>query len=463
MSRILTKEKQKRPKAKKMNVLSQNTSKAISTKEKLIANARQVFTKSPYKTASLRNIYSNHNLIKYHFGSKADLFNALTSNIIEDITNNIPSFVQGIDQMPPQKGLKHFLKQFLDYVFVNPASMMIINQNLGNSDESESGFPGIDIMQAIHTQLFTSFLKILPKKSSKKDLERWCIVFQMYVINFLGAASSNQAIFKLKPYEHTYKKWVENFILLHMFPSFNHLIVGAQAKEFDDILIEKREIKQKNLILSEPVASKTDTLSKGDVTRKEILKAARRVFAKHPYDAASIRMIGNEGNMDFTLIHHYFPTKEDLFLANASELIHEYWRQAHMWVKDAPEESFHKRSDSVADRMLNFLFTERDAISLIMQNISNTEVPIHALPGFKHFFQFMEEIEVFVQIKKQKKQAIIWLNGLLLFYLYSIGSSHYFARILKIGPNSKTYKKWIKDTQRLIFYPTIRRLIIAEQ
>ena len=141
-------------------VRSRNTSKALSTKERMISNARQVFIITPYKTASLRNICSSHNLVWYHFGSKANLFNALTSRIIEEICDIIPSFVQGIDKMTPQKGLEHFVKQVLDYLLTNPDSMKIISQNLGNCDESEIGLPGLDIMEAFHNQLFNAFIKI---------------------------------------------------------------------------------------------------------------------------------------------------------------------------------------------------------------------------------------------------------------------------------------------------------------
>ncbi|MEV6342601.1 TetR family transcriptional regulator [Actinoplanes sp. NPDC051851] len=50
-------------------------------------------------------------------------------------------------------------------------------------------------------------------------------------------------------------------------------------------------------------------------TRESILDAARRTFAEKGYDGASIRLIATAAGVDPALIHHYFGTKEKLFLA----------------------------------------------------------------------------------------------------------------------------------------------------
>jgi AcrR family transcriptional regulator len=50
-------------------------------------------------------------------------------------------------------------------------------------------------------------------------------------------------------------------------------------------------------------------------TRSGILEAARRTFAEKGYDKASIRGIAGDAGVDPALVHHYFGTKEKLFLA----------------------------------------------------------------------------------------------------------------------------------------------------
>ncbi|HEU0240890.1 MAG TPA: TetR family transcriptional regulator [Micromonosporaceae bacterium] len=62
-------------------------------------------------------------------------------------------------------------------------------------------------------------------------------------------------------------------------------------------------------------------------TREAILDAAREAFAARGFDGASIRTIATSAAVDPALVHHYFGTKEQLFLAtvgapvNPGELI----------------------------------------------------------------------------------------------------------------------------------------------
>lgn len=53
----------------------------------------------------------------------------------------------------------------------------------------------------------------------------------------------------------------------------------------------------------------------GPDTRGQILAAARTEFGERGYDGASIRAIAARSQVDPALIHHYFGTKEQLFLS----------------------------------------------------------------------------------------------------------------------------------------------------
>lgn len=50
-------------------------------------------------------------------------------------------------------------------------------------------------------------------------------------------------------------------------------------------------------------------------TREAILDAARRAFADHGYDGATIRRIAAEAAVDPALVHHFYGSKEQLFAA----------------------------------------------------------------------------------------------------------------------------------------------------
>jgi AcrR family transcriptional regulator len=50
-------------------------------------------------------------------------------------------------------------------------------------------------------------------------------------------------------------------------------------------------------------------------TRETILDAARRAFAEQGYQHATIRGVAELAGVDPALVHHYFGTKQDLFVA----------------------------------------------------------------------------------------------------------------------------------------------------
>ena len=124
---------------------------------------------------------------------------------------------------------------------------------------------------------------------------------------------TNQLALKLAPDRHTYQKRIQSLVVFLLFPSYNHLAAGSQTEEFEDVHVKivRKKVEPKPAMHDEekPVSS-GHAKKKGDRTRDEILRASRTVFTEHPYDVASLRMIGRQGNRDFTLIHHYFPTKD---------------------------------------------------------------------------------------------------------------------------------------------------------
>jgi AcrR family transcriptional regulator len=52
----------------------------------------------------------------------------------------------------------------------------------------------------------------------------------------------------------------------------------------------------------------------GPDTRGEIMKAARASFAEKGFTATSIRAVAREAGVDAALVHHYFASKDELFI-----------------------------------------------------------------------------------------------------------------------------------------------------
>ena len=64
-----------------------------------------------------------------------------------------------------------------------------------------------------------------------------------------------------------------------------------------------------------PRQSRTGRRPGNQDTRGAILTAARSAFAARGFGGASLRGIATDAGVDASLIHHYFDTKKDLFLA----------------------------------------------------------------------------------------------------------------------------------------------------
>ncbi|MGW4647803.1 TetR/AcrR family transcriptional regulator [Kitasatospora sp. NPDC004289] len=66
---------------------------------------------------------------------------------------------------------------------------------------------------------------------------------------------------------------------------------------------------------SEKPAKRTGRRPGGADTRRTVLEAARAEFAARGYEKASMRAIARAAGVDAALLHHYFGTKDQLFLA----------------------------------------------------------------------------------------------------------------------------------------------------
>ena len=67
--------------------------------------------------------------------------------------------------------------------------------------------------------------------------------------------------------------------------------------------------------MSDAPARRPGRRSGPTASRGDILAAALRLFAERGYDGATIRAIAQEAGVDAALVHHFFGTKEQVFVA----------------------------------------------------------------------------------------------------------------------------------------------------
>ncbi|MGW6279097.1 TetR/AcrR family transcriptional regulator [Kribbella sp. NPDC055071] len=83
----------------------------------------------------------------------------------------------------------------------------------------------------------------------------------------------------------------------------------------------------------------------GPDTRGEIMKAARASFAEKGFTATSIRAVAREAGVDAALVHHYFASKDELFIESMALPIDP--RQIAASVLDGPLDELGRRIATV--------------------------------------------------------------------------------------------------------------------
>lgn len=205
---------------------------------------------------------------------------------------------------------------------------------------------------------------------------------------------------------------------------------------------------------------------KSRITRERILRAARRVFAEHPYKAASIRMIGRAGGFDHPLIHYYYPSKAELFEAVVAESCDEYYRANLSWFDGLERMPPEQGLSLYLDRLLGYCLRNPEPLRIIMLNAANID-RLEEIPGYHHIPELLaKNREVFEKRARLRASSyeigmfIHSFNSLIVFY---IGAAPCQAAVLGMDLKSDQYRSWVKKTMLYIFLPRLEKLIFPEQ
>lgn len=215
-----------------------------------------------------------------------------------------------------------------------------------------------------------------------------------------------------------------------------------------------------------PVAGKkerprnADHGSKSDATKAMIINAARKVFARHPYHKASIRMIAEEGGFLFSLINHYF-TKSELFGAVAAAVSEELLTDFISWLKDIqglpPEKGF----SLFLDRALDYFFEKPDMLQILMKNAGEAGSKDMA-PAFESFSKYVFTgggiLVNELRMEKSVDNIVVWVYGVLNLLINFVGAAPYHCKVLNMDPSGEDFRKWVKNCLVYLFTPTLKDL-----
>ncbi len=216
----------------------------------------------------------------------------------------------------------------------------------------------------------------------------------------------------------------------------------------------------------EQAGNKTDSKiavesKKGDIAREKILDAARRVFSRHPYHEASLRMIAKEGGFDHPLIRYYFPSKADLFGAVVAEVVDEFYAAHFVWMKGLDLLPPGKGLALLIERIVDHHYESPNGMRIIMQNISRTEA-LDAIPGYPLIPQLLavmrSNFRQKVLLSGPEAEIGQFFASLFVTIVLYLGASSTTAQFLGLDHAGPHYRAWLKSSLVFQFLPWLTRL-----
>ncbi len=201
---------------------------------------------------------------------------------------------------------------------------------------------------------------------------------------------------------------------------------------------------------------------KRELTRERIMKAARAVFAHHPYHSASMRMIGRAGKFDHALIRYHFPSKAKLFgalLAEVCDELVEANRSCLEGLAGLPPDGAIAR---YLDRFLDYHDDHPAALRIITLNIALADRP-DAIPGYRRIPEVLtrtrETFEQALPVPAPADEVARYhyaFNNLLINFL---GAGSCQMIILGMKGRDADYRAWVKKTMTFLFLPPLKKLM----
>lgn len=209
-----------------------------------------------------------------------------------------------------------------------------------------------------------------------------------------------------------------------------------------------------------PAPKKNCHIGRGEETRRMILDAAIKVFAAHPYNAASIRMIATQGGFYHGLIRYHFPNKAIIFKTVVEEVNQNLLKANKEWLSEISNLSPNRALAVFMDRMIDFYQTQPEAFRIFAQNISHDDPS--SLPGYSHMLDYVitsqKEFENTFKLlpTDMVRRFLTAFNVLSVNYL---GADKFYAEIQGLVPKSDEYLRWVKKTMISIFLPLIKEMM----
>ncbi|MBN1470231.1 MAG: TetR/AcrR family transcriptional regulator [Syntrophaceae bacterium] len=201
--------------------------------------------------------------------------------------------------------------------------------------------------------------------------------------------------------------------------------------------------------------------NRGSETRNMILEAARKVFATHPYNAASIRMVAAQGDFYHGLLRYHFPNKASLFEAVVEDACHSLYNANKKWLTEVSHYPPAKGLSVYLNRFIDYFREYPEMFQIIVKSSSHDDPA--TLPGYHHLKALLadtrRDFENILPGLFSQKDVNRFLTGLNALILHFLGFSSMEAEIIGFPGPDENYLRWVKETLYFIFLPVLEKTV----
>jgi AcrR family transcriptional regulator len=220
-----------------------------------------------------------------------------------------------------------------------------------------------------------------------------------------------------------------------------------EMTESADIVLEEKRPKEKK-----------------EKTRDKILKAARQVFARYPYQAASIRMISKLGEVDPALISYHFGSKAELFKALLDGMLLQHLGSLDTWNKAVKP----MRATRGLSVLLDYLLEEHrhrpELFRFVSLNFQQAD-PDNPIPGYDLIEGFIttsvKKMNELLELNMPDHEADTFVRAISILLVSCLGNADSYAKMMGMDPESIDYFNWVKDTVLFMALPRLKLMLTS--
>jgi len=197
------------------------------TRLKILKAARKVFAQYAYHAASIRMIGKeagiDHPLICYYFPSKAELFEAVLADIVQEWDKANEAAFEGLEKMSPEAGLAFYIDRMIGYSRKHPYAARVYLLNILQAQDEEA-IPGYQAIRTFFERTIAFLKDRIRLQASDRDIEIFRQGFNTLALSYLGAKSYYAGILGMDADSSEYEKWLKDMLMALFLPRLKQLM-----------------------------------------------------------------------------------------------------------------------------------------------------------------------------------------------------------------------------------------------